>query len=295
MRVDPIVATVPRGRASLAAPASASALTLSTLAFARIAGVVRAVSGIALGPEKRVLVANRLRRRLVELGCPDFEAYSALVAGPRAGSETETLVELITTHHTSFFREVEHFRLLEDTILPKLASRIGHLRVWSAAASSGEEVYTLAIVLAEVARREPGLSASLVGSDISRRVLALAERGIYPLRALEPVSAVLRRRYFERGIRAETGRARVQAFLRTPIEFRRINLIEAHDPRAPLQHVIFCRNVMIYFDAEARAACIERLTASLAKGGYLFVGYSESLGARLKGLEAVHHGVYRRV
>jgi chemotaxis protein methyltransferase CheR len=293
MSVDSIVATVPRGRASLRTPSSP--LTLPTLAFARIAAVVRAVSGISLGPEKRVLVANRLRRRVMELGLADFDAYAELVAGARAGAEGDTLVELITTHHTSFFREVEHFRLLEDKILPELAARFGHLRVWSAAASSGEEVYTLAIVLAEAARREPALSASIVGSDISRRVLAIAERGIYPMRALEPVSAVFRRRYFERGIRAETGRARVRAFLRTPIEFRRINLIEPHDARAPLQHVIFCRNVMIYFDAEARAACIERLTASLAKGGYLFVGYSESLGARLRGLEAVYHGVYRRV
>jgi chemotaxis protein methyltransferase CheR len=126
-------------------------------------------------------------------------------------------------------------------------------------------------------------------------MLAIADQGVYPLAALDPVGPVLTKRYFQRGISSKNGFCRVHADLRSRVRFRRVNLLDSTYPVGGLQHIIFCRNVMIYFDAEVRAQTVERLTDMLFPGGYLFVGYSESLGARTRGLESCWHGVYRRI
>ena len=271
---------------------------ISPRAFRALAGRVHAYCGIALSPEKHSLVANRLRKRVGELGLESFEEYCELLAAAADEAELEVLVDLITTNHTVFLREAEHFRFLADHVLPVLGRELVRagsvVRMWSAAASSGEEPYTMAMVAAEAQRTTPALRWRILGSDISRTMVAAAEQAIYRLDHLEALPVEWLRRYFLRGVRSQDGYARVVPELRQEVRFARINLLDRAYPLGELQHVIFCRNVMIYFDGTTRAAVAERLVRHLLPGGYLFVGYSESLAGLAHGLEAVSHGVYRR-
>ncbi|MFM7067775.1 MAG: CheR family methyltransferase [Gammaproteobacteria bacterium] len=271
---------------------------LSPRAFRGLATRIHAYCGISLSPEKHTLVANRLRRRVQALGLASFDDYCELLATAADESELEILIDLVTTNHTVFLRETEHFRFLADRILPLLGRELARagaaLRLWSAASSSGEEPYTMAMVAAEARRRAPELRWRILGSDISRSMLAAAERGIYRLDGLQALPADWLQRYFLKGVRSQDGYARVVPELRQDVRFARINLLERAYPLGELQHVIFCRNVMIYFDAPTRAAVVGRLVQHLQPGGYLFVGYSESLAGLDHGLEAVGHGIYRR-
>ncbi len=263
-----------------------------------LSGLVHTYSGILLGPDKQMLVSNRLRRRLAELSLASYDAYIEMLTSPGGGEEIETLIDLIATNHTAFFREPDHFVFLADHVLgpagPMLAAARGPLRIWSAAVSSGEEAYTIAMVAAEAVRRGKGPDVEILGSDISRRMVAAAERAVYADDSLSMIPAELLKRYFQRGVRTQQGHCRVQPKLRASVQMRRINLLDPVYPLSGLQHVIFCRNVMIYFDADLRSAVIDRLVRHLLPGGYLFVGYSETLNAAAHGLEPVRHGVYRR-
>jgi len=271
---------------------------LTPRALRVLAGLVHSYSGILLGPDKQMLVSNRLRKRLAELGLESYDAYCEWLTTPEGAEEIETLIDLITTNHTGFFREPDHFRFLSEQLLgpdgPVKAGSGTPLRIWSAAVSSGEEAYTIAMVAAEALRRGQGPEVEIFGSDISRRMVAAAERAVYGLDAVAAIPAELLRRYFQRGVRTQEGQCRVQPQLRSRVQLRRINLLDEAYPLNGLQHVIFCRNVMIYFDATSRDAVVDRLVRHLLPGGYLFVGYSESLNAASHGLESVRHGVYRR-
>jgi len=276
-------------------PLSTLADGLSATSFKELTGLIRTHSGIALGDDKRTLVANRLRKRVHSLGYDSYEAYCKLLGSAAGAVEIDMLIDLVTTNHTFFYREPDHFRYLADVALPELSAKGVAARLWSAAVSSGEEAYTMAMVAAETTRRIPGLNWQIVGSDISRRMVSMAEKAIYPIDALQPVDSVLTKRYFERGVGKQEGMCRVQATLRERVRLQRINLLQSAYPLDGLQHIIFCRNVMIYFDAAARSLVVDNLTRQLAPGGYLFVGYSETLGSNPRGLEPVQHGVYRRI
>lgn len=271
---------------------------ISARAFKTLAGVVHGYCGIALGDDKHNLVANRLRRRLTALGLGTYDEYCELLAADRSGAELEALIDLITTNHTVFFREPDHFRFLGERVLPVLGPALARagkpVRLWSAACASGEEPYTMAMVAAEAQRRTQGFQWRLLGSDISRTMVETATRGVYAADRLQGVPAELVPRYFLRGVRSQDGYVRIDAELQRQVRFDRINLLDAVYPIGELQHVIFCRNVMIYFDEESRAKVVKQLVRHLLPGGYLFVGYSESLGGIAHGLEAVSHGVYRK-
>lgn len=272
--------------------------SISARAFRTLVEVVHGYCGIALGPDKQNLVANRLRKRLNTLGLRTYDEYCDLLAADTTGSELESLIDLITTNHTGFFREPEHFRFLSERVLPLLGPAMARsgkpVRLWSAACSSGEEPYTMAMVAAETQRREGGFQWRLLGSDISRAMVAASTRGVYSSANIHGIPPELLHRYFLRGVRSQDGHVRVDADLQRHMRFDRINLLDAVYPVGELQHVIFCRNVMIYFDEESRAKVVKHLVRHLVPGGYLFVGYSESLGGLAHGLEAVSHGVYRR-
>ena len=271
---------------------------LSTRTFQSIARLVYEHSRICLGAEKRLLLANRLRGRLVELGIESFDTYSALLASHEGAAEIEVLVDLVSINHTQFFREVGHFEYLTNHILPEVVPRLlatgAPLRLWSAAASSGEEPYTMAMVVAEYLWNHRGLAWQIEASDISWRMLAAAERAIYPAGNVAAVPPALLRRYFQRGLGSRTGSYRIQQALREQLRFERINLFQNHYPVAADQHVIFCRNVMIYFDEHSRLEAVQRLARHLAPGGYLVIGYSESLLGLAHGLEPVQQGIYQR-
>jgi len=269
---------------------------LTPEAYRYVVDLVCQHSRIRLGEDKQALLANRLRHRLKELAISSYKNYCQLLDSVAGPEEIEHLVDLITTNHTKFFREPEHFSFLAKKALPALLPR--HLKdgtplkVWSAACSSGEEPYTLAIVLSEAMRAYPSVPWEIFASDISRRMLDRAQQGIYRMEAVEPVPPDLLKRYFQEGVGARTGFCRVKAEVRSRVMFHRINLFQPEYPVPSRFQVIFCRNVMIYFDAASRATLVHRLSQHLAHGGYLIVGHSESLFGIRHSLESIQQGVY---
>jgi chemotaxis protein methyltransferase CheR len=272
--------------------------TLSAEAYRTLVDLVYQHSRIHIGPDKKPMLANRLRKRLRVLGLVSYDDYCAVLRSAQGPDEIEQLVDLISTNHTRFFREPEHFTFLTGHMLPELLPRLAAqgspLRVWSAAASSGEEPYSLAIVLAEHFREQPLVDWQMEASDISHRMLAEAERGVYPLDPRHALPPELLRRYFQRGVGAQDGTCRVKADLRKRVRFQRINLFQAEYPVPRDQHVIFCRNVMIYFEPASRATLVQKLARHLAPGGLLVIGHSESLMGIRHDLEPVRQSVFRK-
>jgi chemotaxis protein methyltransferase CheR len=272
--------------------------TLSAKAYRTLVDLVYQHSRIRLGPDKQPMLTNRLRKRLRALGLVSYDDYCAVLRSGQGLDEIEQLVDLISTNHTGFFREPEHFTFLTGRILPELVPQLAAdgsaLRAWSAAASSGEEPYSMAIVLAEYFREHTSVDWQVEASDVSHRMLDQAERGIYPLDPRHTLPPVLLRRYFQRGVGAHAGTCRVKADLRKRVRFQRINLFQSEYPVRREQHVIFCRNVMIYFDPPSRATLVQKLTRQLAHGGFLVIGHSESLLGIRHELEPVRQGVFRK-
>ncbi|RLS28785.1 MAG: protein-glutamate O-methyltransferase CheR [Planctomycetota bacterium] len=271
---------------------------LSARAFEFLTKLVYDRSRIRLGPDRQALVASRLRQRVQSLGLSDYEAYCSLLRAPEGEDEVDALIDLISTNHTHFFREPAHFELLSRHILPQMADGVQgtlrQLRFWSAAASSGEETYSLAIVLAEFCRNRPWLQWHIDASDISQRMLHRCQQGIYEADKVELPVPEWRERYFQRGIGEREGCLRIKQELRRHVSVHSINLFQDAYPVSRGLDVIFCRNVMIYFDVPSRSHLVERLTDMLVPGGYLFVGHSESLIGIRHGLTSVWPSVYIR-
>jgi chemotaxis protein methyltransferase CheR len=271
---------------------------LSAQAYEFLANLVYERSHIRLGADRQALVAGRLRQRLQVLGLADYEEYCVLLRSPAGADEIDSLIDLISTNHTHFFREPSHFDVLRDHLLGPLADRAvaacRPLRLWCAASSSGEETYSLAIVLAEFCRLRPAVQWHIDASDISQRMLARCQQGIYDADKVSLPAPDLLQRYFQRGFGAREGYYRVKPEIRRHVTVRYVNLFQDVYPVPRGLDVIFCRNVMIYFDIASRKILVDRLTDQLAPGGYLFVGHSESLIGIRHTLRPVAPSVYMR-
>ncbi|MBC8096978.1 MAG: protein-glutamate O-methyltransferase [Akkermansiaceae bacterium] len=253
-------------------------------------------SRIHLGADKQGLVTSRLAKRLRQLQLSSYHEYCQLLSSPAGQEELRFLIDRISTNHTHFFREIKHFEFLGDNILSTWRrNNPGEtFRIWSAACSSGEEPYSLAIYLAEKLAPAAGGQWHIDASDISTRVLALARTGVYDSERLNDVSPDWLRRHFQKGMRQWEGQFRVKEELRQRIAFHHLNLLQPGYPFTKPFHVIFCRNVMIYFDRATQTELISHLSAALAPGGYLMVGHSESLSAIKHSLQLVQPAVYRK-
>jgi chemotaxis protein methyltransferase CheR len=250
-------------------------------------------SRIHLGPDKKALVSSRLAKRLRLLRLPDYESYTQLLRSSKGREELGNLVDVISTNHTHFFRENRHFEFLRDVVLPQWRARGGGaLRIWSAACSSGEEPYTLAITVAEALGWD--VNWRIHATDISMRMLETARTGIYPTERLAHVPEEWQRRYFQRGVGKWEGNYRVKEELRKRIDFQHLNLLQRHYPFSTKFDVIFCRNVMIYFDRETQEALVQKVSNHLIAGGYLMVGHSESLSGIRHGLTLLQPALYQR-
>ncbi len=268
------------------------------LSDADLTSIVRLVydrSGITLHDGKRALIVARLQGRVRRGGFGSFAAYLRHVEADASGEALTGLLDAICTNHTSFFREPAHFEFLTSRALPELRARAGSRRLegWSAACSSGEEPYSLAIALrahlGATAPREVGLMAS----DLSTKALAAARQGVYKLDRVEGLEPAILREYFEKGLGPQHGLARVRRDVRETIEFRRLNLLEL-PPLGRAFDFVFCRNVMIYFDAKVQQRVVDALERALVPGGYLFISHSESLNAVRHPLQWVAPAVYRK-
>jgi chemotaxis protein methyltransferase CheR len=265
--------------------------------YAFLADLVYRRSRIRLGPDKRAFVAGRLSGRLRSLGLRSYDDYCRRLEATGGETEAERLVELISTNHTHFFREPAHFAFLAERLLPAVTRRTPAegrpVRVWCAAAASGEEAYSLALVLAEHERSTP-FRWTLDVSDISPRMLERCRSGIYEAGRVQLPDPDWLARYFRQGFGEREGLYRVKPWLRERLQVQTVNLFQPSYPVAAGQDVIFCRNVMIYFDAESRQTLVERLYEQLAPGGHLFVGHAESLLGLRHRFRQVRPAVYEK-
>lgn len=267
---------------------------LSRHNFNRLAAFVTEYSGIRLPETKLTMLEGRLRRRLRATGIPTFEAYCDHVfATGRPNGEVLHLIDAVTTNKTDFFREAGHFTFLRETGLPALArAGVRRLRGWSAACSTGAEPYSLAMIL-EADFQAPDRTWSILATDLSRSVLETARQGIYPVEHLAPVPSDLRR-FLLAPANAARGEMRIHPRLRAKVAFGRHNLMDSRYDVGEPMHVIFCRNVLIYFDRETQARVLSRLCETLAPGGYLFIGHAESIAGLDLPLRSVGNTAFQR-
>jgi chemotaxis protein methyltransferase CheR len=256
-------------------------------------------SRINLGPDKRELVSARLGKRLRATNITSISDYCRYLQQKESDDELSHLIDAISTNHTFFFREPQHFEFLREMVVPEMTKRRAAVswpsfNVWSAACSSGEEPYSIAIALTEIFGRVPSWSWRVEATDISHRVLQRARVAVYREEAVAQVPASQLRAHFQKGFGPQDGNYRVKPHVQDGVTFRQLNLLEGGFPFTEPFHLIFCRNVMIYFDRPTQEELVKKLSRQLVPGGYLFVGHSESLSGINHGLETIKPAVYRR-
>jgi chemotaxis protein methyltransferase CheR len=271
---------------------------ISARDYSRLRKLVYEEAGIALGSGRKTMLEVRIRRRLKELAIPSYSDYcDYLFSQHGLKEELSGLIDVVTTNKTDFFREPKHFEFLTATALPAVTAA-GPLRrpllVWSAGCSTGEEPYTLAMVLSEYGLTHAGFSFRILATDVSTTVLEKAQRGIYPSDAIRPVPAALKVKYFMRSRDRSSERVRVVPELRRLVEFGRLNFMDPDYGLRGKVDAIFCRNVIIYFDRPTQQRILQKLTRYLEPGGYLFVGHAETLHELDLPLTPVAPALYRR-
>jgi chemotaxis protein methyltransferase CheR len=256
---------------------------MTTRDFNRLSTYINNAYGIKMPLAKKVMLECRLQKRLAALHMPSYKEYCDFLFSDE-GMENEMIhmIDAVTTNKTDFFREPSHFDFLSQYALPKLCEGndgIKEINVWSAGCSSGEEVYTLAMVLNEFAEINSGIDYRVMGTDISSRMLSKAAEAVYTEERIADIPMWLRKKYLMRSKDRAKQTVRVNAAMRAKTEFNRLNLMdEAYD--VPNKYdIIFCRNVLIYFDKATQCAVINRLAAKLKPGGYLFLGHAETVSS----------------
>ena len=270
---------------------------LTTREFGQFQRLIHREAGIFLSEGKQALLAGRLARRVRELQLTSFGAYyRRVVDGDPA--ELVRLIDAIATNETRFFREYQQFELLADRVCGEWLAdaaagrRLRHVRVWSAACSTGEEPSSIAMVLLD-RLGDKAWDIEIVASDLSTRALERASAGVWPLERAREIPDLYRRRYLLRGVGPEAGNCRAGAALRKLVRFQRINLCDLEYPVIGTFDAIFCRNVLIYFDPALRRQVVRRLTRRLAPGGYLFLGHAETMTGPSPHLRSVMPAVYQ--
>lgn len=267
-------------------------LKLSPKQFDKISRVVYQISGIDLHEGKEELVKARLLKRLRHLKLANFDHYLKYIANDKSGAEIRTMVDVLTTNKTNFFREPEHLYFLRDEIIPSLEK--GPVRIWSAGCSSGEEPYSIAITLCEAIPDIGRRDIKILATDISDRMMEKARKGLYNEDAFDGVPHQLKNKYFERIRSGSDHKYQVINQLQNMVRFAKLNLMEAWPMKGPFE-VIFCRNVMIYFDKQTQETLVRRFWSLLREGGHLLVGHSESLNFLAHDFRYIKPAVYQKV
>ncbi len=271
---------------------------MSTKEFKFFKDLIYELAGIALADSKQIMVQGRLAKRLRALKLESFTEYSKLLAARTDQEETTNFINALTTNKTDFFREPHHFQFLTDRVFPEIekqAKETGRkrLRIWCSASSTGEEPYTIAMTVREHFGEDPTWDIRILASDIDTDVLANASKGIYPADRFSDVPKWMLTKYFERESRSEDAACRAKSTLRDLLTFRRINLQETQWPINCAFDVIFCRNVMIYFDQPSQRKIVSHFADHLLPNGYLIIGHSESLFGISEQFQPLGETVYR--
>jgi chemotaxis protein methyltransferase CheR len=273
-------------------------LTVSPALFQKFQKLVYSETGIWLGSSKTALLCGRLYRRLRELGLESLERYYERVAGVDQDEERARMIDAITTNETRFFREPRQFEFMVQRVFPrwreeaKRGLRPMRVRIWSAGCSSGEEPYTVAMLLARHLPAEEGWDVRVLASDISNRVLEKARKGVYPIARAAEIPHDLLHSFVLRGVAARQGEMKVKVEIQQMVEFRRLNLDQEPEPVEGPFECIFCRNVLIYFDAASKRRAIANLSRHLVRNGLLFVGHAENLCSMSEELRSLEPTIY---
>lgn len=263
-------------------------ITLSDVEFRQFRGLIHQIAGISLSDAKKPLVVGRLGKRLRQHGLASYADYFHLVQRDRG--ELQVAVDLLTTNETYFFREPKHFDFLRQLLEGELRTGRGPLRIWSGACSSGEEPYTIAMLLAEHLGPRPW---EILASDLSTRILEQARSGTYPLEEAEGIPLELLHRYCLKGTGRHEGLFAIDPAIGKRVQFSQINL-NTTLPDVGQFDVIFLRNVMIYFNPETKRQVVQRLLAHLRPGGYFIISHSESLNGISDALKVIRPSIYRK-
>src|SRR5271165_3063787 len=268
-------------------------IVLKEREFRQISELAHQRFGLELKPGKEALVASRLGKRLRQRGFKTFDDYYQHIVSDGTGEALIELIDSLTTNHTSFLRERAHFEFLSRAVVEEFSR--GDVNIWSAACSSGEEPYSIAMCVWDTWSRAntANRAVRIFATDISTRVLGIARRGVYPTERFREMPDTWKRAYLLKGVGESQGHYKVKPELARSISFERINLIEPFRHGRSFQ-VIFCRNVMMYFDKATQQDIVQRLSGSLEPGGYLFVGHSESLTGGKHGLRYICPAIYRQ-
>ncbi len=280
----------------LVAEHPAHADSLSKRNFDRLARYINGYSGIRMPPSKSTMLEGRLRRRLRATGHSSLNQYcDYLFEEDGIKAEAVHLIDVATTNKTDFFREPAHFSYLSEVVLPLIAERGQRtIRAWSAACSTGAEPYTLAMVLEEFARSS-NLSYSILATDLSTQVLSTAIRGVYPADMVAPVPADMAKRYVMRSVKTHDHTVRIHPTLRAKVGFARLNFMDEKYRVGDRMDLIFCRNVLIYFEKQTQVNVLSRLCECLAPGGYMFIGHSESISGYSLPLKQVANTIFEKI
>ena len=274
--------------------------TLSDREFSRFSAFIYDCVGIKMPPAKKTMLEARLQKRLKANSLHSFEEYSDYVFS-QEGRATELIhmIDVVTTNKTDFFREPGHFDYMVKTSLPNILQARGDVlrdpvRIWSAGCSTGEEPYTLAMVLSEFAAGRPDFRAAITASDICTQVLQTAKTGIYPEERTDPIPLNLKKKYLLRSREKSKSLVRISPKLRSLVTFKRINFMDDDLGISEKMDIIFCRNVVIYFDKPTQQTLMRKFYKQLRPGGYLFIGHSETLSGLDVDFKPVASTVYRK-
>ena len=275
---------------------------MSAEEFGRFSDFIMDQCGIKMPPSKKIMLEARLQKRLRTLGIPNFGAYFEHLHGEGGDGELVHMLDAVTTNKTDFFREPTHFEYLTQTILPEFldAQERPHssdrpFRIWSAGCSSGEEPYTLAMVLKDFAEQHQPFVFTILATDLSTRVLDRARTAIYDEDRVAAVPQAMKQKYLLRSKDRDRGLVRMSPEIRAAVQFQRLNLMEESFVFSDPLDAIFCRNVIIYFDRATQAQLLSRFCRVLRPGGYLFLGHSESIHGFDLPLKRLVSTVHRRL
>jgi len=265
--------------------------------FFRFADFIQSQCGIKMPQTKKTMLQGRLQKRLRLLKMGSFSAYADFIFSNKGSEEIFQMINAVTTNKTDFFRESRHFDYLNAVVFPEIINKSNgtvqkQIKAWSAACSTGEEPYTLAMVLSSFTESNPSFHFSILATDISTKVLESAQLGIYQEEKIAPVPMAFRQKYLLRN--KDKTVVRIVPELRSRVQFKRLNFMDEDFGLRDMMDIIFCRNVIIYFDRPTQEIILQRICRHLAPGGYLFMGHSETLSGMELPVTMVSASIYRR-
>jgi chemotaxis protein methyltransferase CheR len=264
--------------------------------FNSLRKISNAHTGIIVTDDKYDMYYSRIVKRIRKLGFKDFSEYVAYLKANEA-TEFTPFIDSITTNLTSFFREKHHFDQIKSELIPDLCQRadaVGGIKIWSAGCSTGEEPYTIAMTFSEGLANKPGMKATIMASDIDTTVLSKASNGVYDIERVKGLPINIKRRWFFRGKGNNSGKVKISPELQKMMEFKQVNLMESW-PMKEKFHLLFCRNVVIYFDRPTKIKLFDRFADQIVDGGFMILGHSESLQGLTDRFETIGKTVYRKI